>query len=245
MKLTEQNYYSDKANQEYWSVSQYKDFMRCEAAAMAKLKCEYQEPITRALLIGSFVDCYFDNTLEQFMKDHKEIFTRKNELRAEFKKANEMIARVKKDPLFMQFMGGEKQKIMTAELFGVKWKIKIDSFLDGQCITDVKTSINFRNLPNFRYDFQGVIYQKVAELNGYGQLPFYLAVVTKEKFPNFDVFQITQPVLDLALKEIEDNMPRLIAVKTGQEEPTMCGECPYCRTVKNARIRNYAELIGG
>lgn len=240
--LNSENYYSLEMDRVFFSVSQYKSFCKCEAATMAKLRGEYTEPITRALLIGSFVDCYFEGTLDRFMQEHQEIFTRKNQLRAEFRKANEMIARVVQDPLFMQFMSGEKQKIMTAELFDVPWKIKIDSFSEGICITDLKTAASFRTVPNYRYDIQGAVYQKIAELDGYGKLPFFLDIVTKEKIPNFDIFGIDQPTLDMSLREIENNMPRFIAIKNGEEEPTACGECPYCRMVKKARIRNYSEL---
>lgn len=249
MKLDESNYYSLEADREFWSVSQYKDFAGtlgrkgCEARTMAKLQGEYTEPVTRAMLIGSYFDAYFDGTLEQFKAEHKEVFTLKHQLRAEFKRVNQMIARVKQDPLFMQFMSGEKQKILTAELFGVPWKIKMDSFVKGKCIVDLKTAINFRSIPRYRYDLQGAIYQKVAELNGFGILPFYLAVVTKEPTPNFDIFQIPDSYLDMALGDIESNMPRLIAVKNGEEEPESCGECPYCRSVKKAKVRNYAELL--
>ena len=56
MKLTNRNYYSGKSNQEYFSVSQFKDFARCEAMAMAKLKGEYEQPKSSALFLGSFVD---------------------------------------------------------------------------------------------------------------------------------------------------------------------------------------------
>lgn len=243
--LDENSYYSLEANQLFWSVSTYKSFVKCEAAAMAKLRGEYVEPVTRAQLVGQFFDCYFDNTLDKFKSDHPEIFTLKGELYSHFKKANEMIARVVQDSLFMQFMSGEKQKIMTAEMFGVEWKIKIDSFVSGKCISDLKSSANFRSVPHFRYDIQGAVYQKVAELNGYGQLPFYLAICTKEVVPNFDVFQVTQPCLDLAFKEVGENMPRFIAVKRGEEEPIACGECYYCRSIKKARVRNYAELLEG
>ena len=56
MKLTEQNYYSQKANFEYMSVSQYKSFCKCEAAALAELKGEWTKPSSQALLLGSLVD---------------------------------------------------------------------------------------------------------------------------------------------------------------------------------------------
>ena len=243
MQLTSENYYSPEANMEYWSISQYKEFMRCPAAAMARLRGEYEPQMTRALLVGSFVDAYFEGTLDRFQKEHPTIFTRKNELRAEFRKANEIIKRVKADERFMEFMSGEKQKIMTAEMFGVKWKIKVDSFVEGKCIVDLKTAANFQTLPRFRYDLQGAVYQAVCEANGYGRLPFFLAVATKERVPDFDIFQIPQSVLDMALREIEQNMPHFIAVKSGLEEPHYCGVCDYCKSVKKASIRNYIELL--
>lgn len=51
MILNNENYYSPEANQEYMSVSQYKAFMNCEAAAMASISGKYERPTTRALLV--------------------------------------------------------------------------------------------------------------------------------------------------------------------------------------------------
>ena len=73
MVLTEQNYYGQEASRQFFSVSQYKDFMKCEAMAMAKIRGEYQQPVTKALLVGSFVDSYFEGTLKQFMEKKQEL----------------------------------------------------------------------------------------------------------------------------------------------------------------------------
>lgn len=243
MVLKQENYYSQEANQEFFSVSQYKDFMKCEAMAMAKIRGDYQQPITRALLVGSFVDAYFEGTLPEFMQENPEIFTRKNELKSEFKKANEIIGRVKADPLFMRFMSGEKQRIMTFELFGVPWKMKMDSYLPDVCITDLKIVANFRSLPLWRYDLQGAVYQAGVETVTGDQLPFYLAVATKERVTDLDIFQIPQSTLDVALDEIRQNMERFIEVKAGIVPPEYCGKCDYCKAVKGATIRNYNELL--
>ena len=150
LELDQNNYYSPEANQQYFSVSQYKDFMQCEAMALAKIRGEYRPEMTRAMLTGSFVDSYFEGTLDQFMKDHPAVFTRKQELRSEFRKANEIIARIRSDELFMKFMSGEKQRIMTFDLFGVPWKMKMDSYLPGICITDLKVVARFKSLPFWR-----------------------------------------------------------------------------------------------
>lgn len=241
-KLTQNNYFSAEANNEYFSVSQFKDFMACEGMALASMNGEYKKPMTRAMLIGSFVDAYFEGTLNQFMSEYPEIFTMKNELRAEFKKANEIIGRVKTDPLFVKFMSGEKQKILTFTLFGVKWKMKIDSFIPDTCITDLKVVANFKSIPNWRYDIQGAIYQKGVEAKLNQKLPFYLAVATKERVTDLDIFQIPQTILDNALQDVEFNIDRAVSVKKRIEPPTFCGKCDYCKSIKSATIRNYSEL---
>lgn len=127
MQLTSENYYSQEANQEYMSVSGYKDFagtygkMPCEFYGMEKLNGRWQDEKSTALLVGSYVDSYFEGSLDQFKKDNPEIFTQKGELKANFKQAEEIIARIERDEYFMKYMSGQKQVIMTGELFGAKW----------------------------------------------------------------------------------------------------------------------------
>lgn len=246
MRLNNENYYSLEANQAFWSVSSYKDFCKCEAMAMAKIRGEFEQPTTKAMLIGILCDRWFEGTLDKLRQESPNIFyCRNGALRSDFRKADQIIKRVRWDERFMQYMSGEKQKILTFEMFGVPWKMKMDSFVEGICITDLKVVQNFKSLVFWRYDLQGAVYQAGVEANGYGKLPFYLAVATKEAVTNFDIFQIDQPTLDLALAEIMVNMPRFIAVKAGLEEPRYCGVCDYCKSVKKARIRNYSELLEG
>lgn len=243
MELNQENYYSDDANREFFSVSQYKSFMRCEARAMAEISGEYVRPVTRALLVGSFVDRYFEGTLEDFMKENPAIFTRKKELRAEFKRANQIIETVKTDPKFMDAMSGEKQRIFTFELFGVKWKAKLDSYNAGKAITDLKVVAKMYQLPQWRYDLQGAVYQKGVEICTGEKLPFYLAVVTKERVMDRDIWQIPQSTLDMALRQVEENIGRYADVKSGYIEPHFCGKCDYCKSIKKATVRNYNELL--
>ena len=243
MKLNDDNYYSKESNQEYFSVSQYKDFRKCEALALAKIRGEFEQPTTKAMLIGTLVDRWFEGTLDKLREESPNVFyCRNGALRADFRKANQIIKRVQRDERFMQYMSGEKQKTLTFEMFGVPWKMRMDSFVEGICITDLKVVQNFKSLAFWRYDLQGAVYQAGVEVNSYGRLPFYLAAATKV-VTNFDIFQIDQPTLDMALREIERNMPRFIAVKSEEEEPHYCGVCDYCKSVKKARIRNYSELL--
>lgn len=213
---------------------------------MAKLCGEYEQPATKAMLIGTLCDRWFEGTLDKLREESPNIFyCRNGALRADFRKADEIVKRLRRDERFMLYMSGEKQKILTFEMFGAPWKMKMDSFVEGVCITDLKIVRNFKSLAFWRYDLQGAVYQAGVEANGYGKLPFYLAAATKEAVTNFDIFQIGQPTLDMALREIEGNILRFIRVKQGLEEPHYCGVCGYCKSVKKARIRNYSELLEG
>lgn len=93
MQLTSENYYSQEANKEYMSVSGYKDFagtygkMPCEFYGMEKLNGRWEDEKSTALLVGSYVDSYFEGSLDQFKKDNPEIFTQKGELKSNFKQS--------------------------------------------------------------------------------------------------------------------------------------------------------------
>lgn len=250
MVLTAENYYSKEANKEYMSVSQYKDFagtygkMACEFSAVEKLEERWVQKKTTPLLVGSYVDSYFEGTLEEFKKENPEIFTQKGELKANYKQAERIIARMERDPLFMQYMSGEKQVIMTGELFGAKWKIKIDSFVRGIAITDLKVMASITKLEWVKdigyldfvrywgYDIQGAIYQEIVYQNTGERPPFYIAAGTKEEEPNIEVIHVTQNYLDEAKHMVEMNMPRILRVKNGEAEPDRCEMCDCCRHTK-------------
>ena len=66
MTLTSSNYYTPEANREYWSVSLFKAFDKCEASGLAQARGQYEREETDALLIGSYVDAYFTGDLDEF-----------------------------------------------------------------------------------------------------------------------------------------------------------------------------------
>ena len=246
LKLTESSYYSLQADKDYFSVSQFKSFLRCEAATMAYLRGEYQRETTTALLVGSYVDSWVEGTIQEFMDEHHdEIYTKQGKLRAEFVKADEIIHKIHGDELFRKFLSGEKQKIITFKEFGANWKIKMDSYINDVCISDLKTARDIKGLPKWRYDYQGAIYQRGVEKKTKKKLPFYLTVATKEDIVELGIFQIPQSTLDLALEEVSEAMPHLIEVKAGRIEPTRCEECDYCKRTRKTVIRNYNELLEG
>lgn len=239
MLLTADNYYSAEANRAYMSASQVKSFMRCPAATMAELRGEYTRPVTSALLIGSYVDAYFEGTLDAFRAEHPELYKRDGLLKAEYQHAETMIDRAKRDPVFMDYMRGDKQRIITGDIDGVPFKAKLDVYLPGERIVDLKTVRDFD--PKYKpgsglvsfvecwgYDLQMAIYQL---LEGHAQ-PTYIAAITKEPSPDIAVISIPQHYMDAAMAVLRENLQYYDAIKNGLIEPPRCGHCEYCKATK-------------
>ena len=245
MSLTSHNYHSLEANRAYWSVSQFKSFSKCEAAGLAEVRGEYKREETDSLLIGSYVDAYFSGELEEFVDKHADqMFTKKGELYAKYVQAEKMIERIKQDRLMLDYLRGDRQVIIRADLFGYPWKAKIDVLSEDR-IVDLKTVKDFGYVNEegygrrswveaWGYDIQGAVYQKLEQIySGRPEpLPFYLAAVTKEKVPDIKVIQIPQYVLDTALQIVEAKIDRFDLIKSGEVEPIRCEKCDYCKATK-------------
>lgn len=262
MILTNENYHSKEANQKYMSVSQFKDFAGtagkkgCESFALAKLNGEWEIKPSTAMLVGGYVDSHYEGTLDLFRANHPDIFTKQGTLKSEFRKAEEIIQRLDRSELFMDALSGEKQTIMTAELFGVNWKIKMDSYKPGKFITDLKVMKNIKEsfwvkdegkmnfIEYWGYNYQMSIYQKVVELNTNEKLPCYIACVDKTEFPDHVVVGFDQQKLDDTLSLIEFQIKRIIEVKNGESESDSCGICDFCKHNKVLKAPvHYSELL--
>ena len=272
MKLNNGNYYGAKANNEFMSVSQFKQFRKCEAMALAEIKGEYERPKSKALLLGSFVDemltgtkktqrdFIVENRSEIFQKSSKiskytddelmvllndssfDIFNADNKPYAEIVQALDTIEKIKKQPLMMKHFKSKHQVIMTGEIAGVPFKIKMDNYKPGEFISDGKYMSSLRS-PNlfepmvkyWGYDIQGAVYQEIVYQNTGKRLPFYLDVATKETPSHLAVAEIKQYDLDEALEIVKAFAPRYQAIKKGEIEPQRCDEydCNYCTETKS------------
>lgn len=252
MGLTAKNYFSPNSNMKYCGSSQFKTFLKCPAMAMAELNGEWQREESSALLIGSYVDSFFEGTLEQFKAEHPEIFKRDGTLKSEFIKADEIIARVSRDELFMKYMGGKKQAIKTGEICGVPFKIKMDSYHKGRAIVDLKIIKDFEPLWDeedgcrkdfiqyWGYDYQAAIYQAIEG----NKLPFYICAATKEATPDIAVIEIPQAWIDSAMSIIKHEIGLIDAYKRGEIDPPRCEKCRYCKeTRKLSRVISADELL--
>ena len=265
MKLTNKNYYGAKASQEFMSVSQFKNFQKCEAMALAELKGECERPKSKALLLGSFVDemltgtkksqikFIVENRSEIFQKSSKlskctdeelnellndyllDIFNIDNKPFAEIVQALNAVEKVKNQPLMMKYLKGKKQQIMTGEINGVPFKIKMDSYKPGEYIADLKYLKDFRS-PNlfenaikyWQYDLQLAVYREIVRQNTGEILPVYLVIVTKEDVPRVAVVEVKEWNLEEPLEVVKALAPHYQAIKNGEIEPERCGVCDYC-----------------
>lgn len=249
MELTPNNYYSQEANTAYWSASFIKAMLECPAMALAELRGEWTRPDSTALLVGSYVDAYFEGTLDSFKTEHPQIYKRDGSLKSEYIKADEMISRAASDSVFMGFMQGEKQKIVTGEIFGFPFKAKFDVY-DGQRIVDLKTAKDMKPIYKagqgrlsfadaWHWTLQMAIYQRLEGHN----LPCYLAVITKEEPPDIEIVEIPQSVMDTEMQVLEQQITYFDAMKQGIIEPDRCGKCACCRATKKLTAPKSLELF--
>ena len=253
MILTAENYYSPEADNHYMSVSQYHNFIGtpfkpgCPGRAIAKLEGRWKDESSPAMLIGSYVDAFFEGTLDEFKFNNPAIFTLKGELRSDFKMAEDLIAFAQKDPFFMQYLVGEglAQVILTGQIEGVPWKGKLDrlhehvSIVDGKVVASIRnkiwdeftrTKINFINA--YGYVEQGAVYQELYRQVSGEILPFYIAALSKENPPDKEVIFIPNSSLKLKLDEIKGNMERIMNAKLKKYPAEHCRTCDYCRSIK-------------
>lgn len=252
MGLTAKYYFSQNNNRKYCGSSQFKAFMKCSAGALAELNGDFERETSAALLVGSYVDAWFEGTLDIFKQEHPEIFKKDGTLKAEYLQAEEIIARVQRDELFMEYMGGQKQAIRTGYIEGIPFKIKIDSYHKGKMIVDLKVVKDFKPIYDeeegchldfiryWGYDIQAAIYQAVEGNN----LPFFICAVTKEKVPDLKIIQIPQHWIDDAMEIIKHNAEMIDMIKHGEIPPIRCEHCDYCKATKKlSRVISAEELL--
>lgn len=248
--LTDSNYYSKEANWKYLSVSQYKNFLECEAKALAELKGEWREDIpAKALLVGNYVHSYFESqeAHDEFLKENGDkLYKKDGDLYKDFEIANKMIKRIEREPLFNFLWQGTHEEIITGELFGVEWKGKIDLLnVDKGYFVDLKTTADiYKSIFNterwerqsfvemYGYVLQIAVYEQLLEQK-YGKgFTGYIYAVSKQDVPDVSAIEVEGRKKQFELEELERTIDRVEEVKTGQVKPEMCGHCSYCRQHK-------------
>lgn len=280
MELTRDNYYTPEADREYMSCSQYQSFCECEAKAMAKLEGRWTDPDKEAFLVGNYFHTFFEGpeAHAQFTQEHfdkifktKVIKGKKGEpdqtvvtgKYAPYEQADKMIEVAQNDPLIKSLIDlpGENEKIMTGELWGVPWRIRIDKYVpDGRMIIDWKTVANISELKwseamrekvtfidAYGYMMRAAVYTEIERQNAHSSedAPFIIVAISKQDYPDKEALYLNhRQRYDYELEQIKKRLPLIQMIKDGRIKPKRCGCCDYCRATKVlSAIRPYYTLM--
>lgn len=258
-KLTKNNYFSQEANRLYSGASQLKQFVKCEAEAMAMLNGEIErEEDKTALLQGKYVHAWVEGTLDKFIEEHPEIISSrgatKGELKKDFAICETVIDVLKNDKALMSIITQcDKEQVFTGVLWGLPIKIMVDLLnIDKGYFADLKIMKNIRELywsneykrkVNFiihwKYDWQMAIYCEILKQNTGEYLTPNIIALSKEDTPNKELitFETEQDdslkqFLEITLEEMKPHILRVKELKEGKAEPIGCGKCDYCKSKK-------------
>jgi anion-transporting ArsA/GET3 family ATPase len=146
-------------------------------------------------------------------------------------------------------MPGENEVIMTGNLFGTKWRIRLDKYCpDTRIIIDWKTcaDINkteYNPILNERESFiealgymmRAAIYTEIEKQHTGkdSDANFVIVAVSKQDPPDKSALLLNhRQRYDYELEQVQKNMARILSVKMGHVRPKRCGCCEYCRSTK-------------
>lgn len=264
-QINPSNYYSNEANWFYRSKSQYWNFNKCEAKALAELKGEYEVDKNQTpLIFGNYIHSFFESyqAHKNFIDQHeKELYSRgnkKNGLKKAYQQADKCIKALIHDNGFKNAYVGEKEAIVTGEIDGIAWMGKIDCLnLDSGVFFDLKTvdDIHKKHWNNDRheyvnfaidrgYDLQMAIYQElIYQTYGIKCMPIIIAV-SKQEVPDKEIFTVNQNRLDECIDELRHRQQHMEQVINGEVKPIPCNRCDYCRSKKQlGKIKDIQDII--
>ncbi len=157
---------------------------------------------------------------------------------------------VKSQPAFMKYIehpGSVFHEVIQFEIDGVPFKCEIDCLNTRLCFEfDFKTSadlnkrewneklkkkvgfIKAREYGTQRSIYQHAIYQKY----GIRIIPL-IGAVSKQKVPDVKLYEFrNQEALEALFEGVQESLPGIMSVLTGERLPTQCGVCDYCKRDK-------------
>ncbi len=265
MSLTKENYHSLETNKKYMSNSLFKSFLPqydgCEARTMAILNRKWEKDDKDAFLLGGYVHAWNEGTLKEYIDKHYlELHQRNGSLYAKYKIADKMIETLRNDPLVEKAREGEKEVIMTGELFGMPWKCMIDIYNpDLKVFADLKTCREIHRtewnpvtrqrenmIKLYGYDWQMAIYAEIEWQNRPLAIDYFqphIIAVSKEDPPDKEIIHFGTEFIEKTLTEIGLFASSVKAVWSGRTEPLRCDRCDYCRATKQlTRTVFYMDL---
>lgn len=253
MQLTNENYFSIEANKEFMSVSQYKNFMECEAKALNDLEIG-DENAKEAFLEGKLFEAIVTGSGDLFIAKHYDELIAKTgktagELKANFKKVSISAEKFLSQKFFVDIINKcEKQVIFTGEIEGVKTKCALDLFdnktisiYDIKCMADFKEQWSKKEkkyVPwyyNYNYVLQLAIYKEIVRQNIGEVKEVGLLAASKESSPDVEALSFSNELLNLELENFKLNVKRFDDIKKHKISPKYCGECDYCKSIKEIK----------
>lgn len=257
--LTQDNYYDDK---DYMSVSRFKQYLECEAKALALDTGKWDdERDQKPLVFGNYVHSYFESkeAHEKFLEEHQsDLFSSRKPygLLADYKLADKVIATLEADELFNNLYHGrkgdrvEKEMIVIGTIAGVPFKGKIDSINHTRnYMVDLKTMKTIygeewcqelkrkvpgaiANIINYNYHVQGAVYQELLRQMTGRSYRPLIVAVSKENEPDKEILGLDEETLSEGLEYVSERVSHIWDVVTGKIGPSKCGKCNYCRSKK-------------
>lgn len=181
-------------------------------------------------------------------KEYPEMFKIEVSLKNDFIGAQNIINKISNNELFMKFLSGEKQKIVTGKIGEVPFKGKLDIYNEER-IVDLKIMrscdrIMGKSLVEYwGYDIQLTIYQELIFQKTGKKLPCYLAIATKEEPTDLAIVEVNQTNLNIAMETVKNHLPRIKKIIKGELRPRRCNHCEYCRATKELKIID-SDLLG-
>lgn len=249
MILTLENYFSKEANKEYMSVSQFKNFCECEAKAIHDIEVG-GEVEKEAFLEGKLFESWVSGDRHLFMSQHPELVSTRGatagQIKANFNKVINAAEKFLSQDFFDEIIKKcEKQVILTGEIECVKVKCALDLFdrknisiYDIKCMKDFKEQWGKKEksyIPwyyAYGYVLQLAVYREIVRQN-FGEVKEVgLIAATKEDIPDLQALTFSNELLDLELNDFKNKVIRYNDIKKGKIEPTYCGCCEYCKSIK-------------
>lgn len=275
MILDRDNYYTPEADAAYMSCSQYQAFCECEAKEMAILQGRWVPEEKEAFLVGNYFHTFFESqgAHAQFCCENSDKIYKKQtkaqaaagifEKYAPYAMADKMIDTALRDPVITNFlnMAGENEKILTGEIFGVPWRIRMDKYCcDSRLIIDYKTVANIWEtkwndelrmrasfIDAYGYMFRAAVYSEIEkQAAGSEKDPqFIIIAISKQDPPDKEVLLLNHKQrYEYELEKVKEKLPQIMAVKEGRVRPTRCGVCDYCRATKTLEgVKPYYVLM--
>ena len=250
MILTNENYFSKEADLEFMSVSQWKNFLKCEAKAFHDLQFDCHEE-KEAFLEGQLFEALVAGDSKLFMAKHPELISSRGstagQLKSNFAKVVKSAEKFNSQEFFRKIIDKcEKQVVLTGEINGIKVKCCLDLFdketnsiYDIKCMKDFKeqwSSEEHAYTPwyyTYGYVLQLAVYREIVRQNFGEPKQIGLLAATKEDTPDIQAVSFSSELLDLELEEFKMYVTRYDKIKKGLLNPDKCGCCEHCKSTKS------------